>query len=175
MPNSSTAPIAPALKIAPTPETSKRPTIEVGRPIAAIIADLSKPIEDRHLKSKTIKGNDITYIPWYFAIKYLDFYAPGWTYEVRHLTPIAGAVIVTVRISIPCAEGIVFREATGIEDEDTPGYGDTSSNAESMALRRAASKFGLALYLYDKERAKSYMKTPNASKSGARNNQPPWD
>ncbi len=28
-------------------------------------------------------------------------------------------------------------------------YGDPSSNSESMAFRRAAAKFGLALYLYD--------------------------
>jgi hypothetical protein len=27
-------------------------------------------------------------------------------------------------------------------------YGDPSSNSESMALRRAAAKFGLARYLY---------------------------
>lgn len=30
-------------------------------------------------------------------------------------------------------------------------YSDSSSNAESMALRRAAAKFGLALYLYEKD------------------------
>lgn len=29
-------------------------------------------------------------------------------------------------------------------------YGDPSSNAESMAFRRAAARFGLGLYLYDK-------------------------
>jgi hypothetical protein len=29
-------------------------------------------------------------------------------------------------------------------------YGDPSSNAESIVLRRAAAKFGLGLYLYDK-------------------------
>ena len=33
---------------------------------------------------------------------------------------------------------------------EVKGYGDPTSNAESMALRRAAAKFGLALALYDK-------------------------
>jgi hypothetical protein len=45
---------------------------------------------------------------------------------------------------------LIYREATGIEDEETSSFGDTSSNAESMVLRRAAAKFGLGLYLYDK-------------------------
>jgi hypothetical protein len=48
----------------------------------------------------------------------------------------------------PCLEGVGYREATGTEDEEHKGYGDSSSNAEAMALKRAASKFGLALYLY---------------------------
>jgi len=32
--------------------------------------------------------------------------------------------------------------------EELRGYGDPSSNAEAMALKRAAAKFGLGLYLY---------------------------
>ncbi len=57
-----------------------------------------------------------------------------------------------VRLSIPCLEGIVYREATGQEDETHETYGDSSSNAESMALRRASAKFGLGLYLYDQNK-----------------------
>jgi len=30
-------------------------------------------------------------------------------------------------------------------------YGDPSSNAESMAFRQATAKFGLGLYLYEKD------------------------
>ena len=122
------------------------------RPLRDIIADLSKPIPERFLKDKTIKGNKLTYIPWYHAIKLLDWYAPGWCYEIRSVTPIgggaAGQVVLTVRLTIPAAEGDFWREATGIEEDEVAGYGDSSSNAESMALRRAASKFGLALYMY---------------------------
>jgi hypothetical protein len=36
------------------------------RSIDAIIADLSKPIADRHRTHKQA-GKDITYLPWYFA------------------------------------------------------------------------------------------------------------
>lgn len=87
-------------------------------------------------------------------------------------------IFIVGRLSITCAEGLVYREATGTErlkdekeiwigekpnrrplrdEHDRPvtelkelAYGDPSSNAESMAFRRAAAKFGLGLYLYDR-------------------------
>jgi hypothetical protein len=120
------------------------------RPIREIIADLSKPIPDRFLKTKPVKNQQLTFIPWYHAVRLLDWYAPGWCYEVRSVTPISEQTVLTVRLIIPAAEGDLWREATGIEEDEVTGYGDTSSNAESMALRRAAAKFGLGLYLYDR-------------------------
>jgi hypothetical protein len=119
------------------------------RSIRDIIKDLSKPVAKRHLRTRKQGGKELTYISWYDAVKYLDHFAPGWFYEVRRIDSIAGKLILTIRLSIPCLEGIVYREATGQEEEDTNSYGDSSSNAESMALRRAAAKFGLGLYLYD--------------------------
>jgi hypothetical protein len=119
------------------------------RSIRDIIKDLSKPVAKRHLRTRKQGGKELTYISWYDAVKYLDHFAPGWTYEVRRIDSIAGKLILTIRLSIPCQEGVIYREATGQEEEDTNSYGDSSSNAESMALRRAAAKFGLGLYLYD--------------------------
>ena len=83
-------------------------------------------------------------------MRYLDHFAPGWSFEIRNVTPTSERFVVTARISIPCLEGVVYREATGTEDEELRGYGDPSSNAEAMALKRVASKFGLALHLYQK-------------------------
>jgi DNA repair RAD52-like protein 1, mitochondrial len=83
------------------------------------------------------------------VIRYLDHYAPGWSCEVKDVIPTGTRCVVTVRISIPCLEGIISREATGTEDEELKGYGDPSSNAKAMALKRAA-KFSLGLYLYQK-------------------------
>jgi hypothetical protein len=118
------------------------------RSIEDIIADLSRPVNPRRLRTRKQGGKQITYLPWYQAVKYLDHYAPGWSYEVQAVTAVGDAVAITVRISIPCAEGIVWREAAGYEPLNVKGYGDPTSNAESMALRRAAAKFGLCLYLY---------------------------
>lgn len=120
------------------------------RSIREIVKDLSKPVAKRHLRTRKQGGKELTYISWYDAVKYLDHYAPGWNYEVRRLDSIGSKLILTIRLSIPCLEGVVFREATGQEEEETTSYGDSSSNAESMALRRAAAKFGLGLYLYEK-------------------------
>lgn len=119
------------------------------RSIQDIVKDLTKPVAKRHLRTRKQGGKELTYIAWHDAVKYLDHYAPGWCYEVRSMNSVGGKLIMVIRLSILCAEGIVYREATGQEDENTDSWGDSSSNAESMALRRAAAKFGLGLYLYD--------------------------
>ena len=122
------------------------------RPLAEILTDLKRPPADKHLRTKKKGGTELTFIPWYFVVGYFDLYAPGWCYEIRSVTEIKGQVILTVRITIRTADfGEIWREASGIEDEETNSYGDASSNAESMALRRAASKFGFGLYLYNKK------------------------
>ncbi len=122
------------------------------RSIRDIVADLTKPVANRHLRTRRQGGRDIKYIAWHDAIKYLDHYASGWSYEIRSIESIGGKLILIVRLSIPCLEGVVYREATGQEDEELDSYGNSSSNSESMALRRAASKFGLGLYLYDQNK-----------------------
>lgn len=129
-------------------DQSMAATEALPRSIKDIIANLSKPIPSRLLKTKTVGGQKIIFITWYTAIRFLDLYAPGWCYEIRHIIGAGGKLIVVARITILCAEGMVYREATGQESEDVKGWGDSSSNSESMALRRAAAKFGLGLHLY---------------------------
>jgi hypothetical protein len=101
------------------------------RSIRDIIKDLSKPVAKRHLRTRKQGNQQIEYISWYDAVKYLDHYAPGWCYEIRRVDSIGGKLILTIRLSVPCLEGVIYR-------------------AESMALRRAAAKFGLGLSLYEK-------------------------
>jgi hypothetical protein len=97
--------------------------------------------------------------------KLLDFYAPGWEGQVVGMHATGDRFFVTCRITIHATEGTFSREATGTEvlkeevtDKRTGdrflrelAYGDPSSNAESMAFRRAAAKFGLGRYLYEKK------------------------
>jgi hypothetical protein len=124
---------------------------EIGwRSITEIIADLKRPVAQKHLRTRKQGGKTLTYVAWFDAVRYLDHYAPGWSYEIRAVYQTGDNLVMTVRISIPCAEGIVYREASALEPLNGTGYGDAATNAESAALRRAAAKFGLALYLYDK-------------------------
>jgi hypothetical protein len=138
-----------------TPSTKVQERPAPGRSIAKIIADLSLPIPPARLKTKVIKGQEITFISWQTAVRALDWFAPGWSSEVRSVAQLGSRAVVVVRLSIPCAEGVVWREAIGQEDDwddaEEKRYGDPTSNAEAMALKRAAAKFGLGLHLYDKK------------------------
>ena len=120
------------------------------RSIKDIVADLSRPVNPQRLKQRQQGGRTLDYLPWYQAVRYLDYHAPGWSYEVRSVSQVGDALVMTVRISIPCLEGLVYREASALEPLKGSGYGDAATNAESAALRRAAAKFGLCLNLYDK-------------------------
>lgn len=121
------------------------------RSIAAIIADLSKPVNPKRLKQRTQGGRTLDYIPWFQCVRVLDHHAPGWKYEIRSISQIGENLVMVVRIVITCAEGEIYREASALEViEDPKRYGDAATNVESAALRRAAAKFGLCLNLYDK-------------------------
>lgn len=133
-----------------TTAAEKKPLPANQRSIQDIVADLSRPVADRHLATRKQGGNTLTYIPWHVAENYLDHYAAGWKKEIKEVFNIAGKVAMTVRITISTVEGDIHREATGYEDEVTNSFGDPFSNAESMALRRAAANFGLGRYLYQK-------------------------
>src|SRR5215510_7333557 len=129
-------------QIQSAPQAEEAATISP-RSIKDIIAGLSKPLAKRHLKTRRQGGAELTYIEWHTAVKYLDFHAPGWSYSVRGVQLVGNLVTVIASISIPCLEGVITREATGCEEADSKGYGDSVSNAEAMALKRAAAKFGL--------------------------------
>lgn len=121
------------------------------RPLQDIVDDLHKDVPARMLKNKKMGGNQITFIPWYRAAKIMDFYAPGWEYEITDKTITGTHIMLTVRVYLNAKEGRFYREATGIEALEVKGYGDPSSNAESMAFRRACAKWGLGINLYEKE------------------------
>jgi hypothetical protein len=128
------------------------------RTIKEIIADLSRPIPERLLKTRLQGGAEIKYIPWHTAVKMLDYRAPGWTSEITHMIHLPGRTAMSIRITIPASAGqdaegnnvvhYYHRDASGTEKDDVDNYGDPVSNAESMAFRRGCAKFGLGLGLY---------------------------
>ena len=120
------------------------------RSIREIVSDLSRPVNPQRLKQRQQGGRTLDYLPWYQAVRYLDRYAPGWRYEIRSVSQVGDNLVMVVRITVACAEGEVYREASALEPIKGTGFGDAATNCESAALRRAAAKLGLCLNLYDK-------------------------
>jgi len=126
------------------------------RSIRTIVTDLSRPlpaacIATKTLRAKSGKSAQIAYLHWTTVAKVLDAYAPGWQGTVERIERVGTACVITYRLTIPCLEGLIVREATGQEEEEVDGYGDSTSNAEAMAFKRAAAKFGVGRWLYDKD------------------------
>ena len=117
---------------------------------------LSRPLPAGLLSMRLQGGKEIPYLSWHTVSKILDKYAPGWSWEICRMGMTSDRLILVGRLTIQTSEGFVTRESTGTEllkrdgGESELAYGDPSSNAESMAFRRAAAKFGLGLYLYGK-------------------------
>jgi hypothetical protein len=125
---------------------------------------LKRELPKSYLKQLKDKGN-AEYIPWYRVNEILDKYCPGWTWEIKETLISSDRIFMVGRLTIPTLEGNIYREASGTEElkqkkynKDTSSYemkeiayGDPSSNAESMAFRRCAARFGLGLYLYQKK------------------------
>jgi hypothetical protein len=128
------------------------------RPMAEILADLAQEVPPDFLAEKEVpskggkQGYTALFIPWYKVLDILDWYAPGWCHEIRAINGSGKQTIITVRLIIPTAEGDIYREATGIEDDDLEGFGDTASNACAQAVRRAFAMFGGGRALWDRKK-----------------------
>jgi len=129
-------------------EDHAAPSQEGRRPITAIVSDLSKPIAPRHILTRKMGGASLSYITWTCACNYLDFFAPGWQWSILSVSEISGMVCVHGRLTITASDGTFSREATGVEEASSKGFGDPVSNASAMALKRCASLFGLGRHLY---------------------------
>lgn len=150
-----TAPATPAALPVPVPLTLALPR----RSISAIVADLSRPLPQGCIATMSQGGQTIGFLHWQTVARLLDTYAPGWHGAVTRIDQVGKAWAITYRLTIPCQEGEISREATGQEDEEVKGYGDSTSNGEAMAFKRAAAKFGVGQWLYDKDQTAQALAT----------------
>jgi Rad52/22 family double-strand break repair protein len=155
---------AAALAAVPQQQTQQAPSGPGEWTIAQITAALSRPLPKQLTETRKQGGKSLTFIPWHQVNRVLDKYAIGWSWTITSIITTDDRIFLTGRLTIPTCDGDISREATGTEElkeiktdiktgEVTikeRAYGDPSSNAESMAFRRAAARFGLGLYLYDK-------------------------
>ncbi len=119
-----------------------------GRPLEEILSDLRKPIPSHVVHTRQQGGRRIKYLTMEDTIAILDQYAPGWEGTISNIYSTRDRIFIAYRITIHASEGAFSRESTGscLLDAQNPS-GDPSSIAESIAIRNAAAKFGLALYL----------------------------
>ncbi|MDJ0635571.1 MAG: hypothetical protein QNJ34_20450 [Xenococcaceae cyanobacterium MO_188.B29] len=97
---------------------------------------------------KLVKTGEVDYLPWMTYVRLLDYYAPGWDFQVE--TTFDGTKIAVIgKLTIKAAEGDFTRCAIGNEDSQVDGFGDAYSNSEASALRRCSAKFGLSLHLWE--------------------------
>jgi hypothetical protein len=117
--------------------------------IDQIQVELAKPYPSR-VRTKRMGGKTISYYPWYEASSIFNAVTGGkWDYKiVKQGHNDKGKYEMTVGVTVYAADGTFYREGTGSEDSTTDSYGDPQSNAESMAIRRAFTKFQFGIHLY---------------------------
>jgi len=115
---------------------------------------LRKPIERNRISFKTLKGNRIEYISWYDLLDIIEerIGLDAYSWEIRDVQQVGNYLTLIGTLTLYGEDTRLTREATGIEPLDTSPYGDPSSNAEAMAMRRAAAKFGLGRDLWRKDK-----------------------
>lgn len=117
-------------------------------------------LEQKPIYSKGSKSGTVDFIPWHYLCDILDTHAPGWEWEIKNCDYHGDRIVLVGRLTIHGSDGSLSREATGNESSDCGSYGDPSSNAEAMAMRRCCAKFGIARYLW----AKGESQQPKAAK-----------
>lgn len=124
-----------------------------------ILELLTEPVATERLSKKKVSGNEILYISWYDLIALLQERCGlgGFEWEVQQVQEVGVRVVLTGRLTVYGEDGGRSMDATGQEVLDCSSYGDPSSNAEAMALRRACAKFGLGLSLWKKEETASLL------------------
>ena len=112
------------------------------------LAELNRPIDPRHFKTRKQGNTTLTYVPWATLAKHLHHRAPRWCWEVQSVQEVGGAVVVTGRLSIPTTDGILHYSAVASEPLESASKAPAAEVAASSCLRRAAALAGLGLELW---------------------------
>ena len=130
-------------------------------PLIEIQQALKRPVPESYLKKLGKNKGYSLFLPWYRTVSVLDKYAPGWQWQIVNVFYTEDKIHLVGRLTIIAADGVFCRDAIAEEKlkrfDDKTGeiidiaYGDPVSNADSKCFRKAAAKFGLLLYNYEKD------------------------
>jgi hypothetical protein len=112
------------------------------------LAELNRPIDPRHFKTRKQGTATLTYCPWNTIARHLHHRAPGWCFEIQSVQDVGGSVVVTGRLTIPTTDGLLHYSAVASEPLESKSQAPAAEVAASSCLRRAAALAGLGLQLW---------------------------
>ena len=113
------------------------------------LAELHRPIDPRHFKTRKQGNTTLTYVPWATLARHLHFRAPGWNWEIQSVQEVGGSVVVTGRLTIPTTDGLIHYSAIASEKLDSGSMAPPAEVSASSCLRRACALAGLGLELWN--------------------------
>ncbi len=120
----------------------------------ALYAEAALPFEDgKVLHRPGPGGRTLDYITGETAASRMQEVYKTYDWNVREMVNIDGAIIIHGLLSVKIGDVYVERSGIGsfqIGERGTNAAG-AAKNAETNAFKRAASKFGVGLYLYEKD------------------------
>ena len=139
--------------------------------LSEILENLKRPIPSNLMSKKGIfknkvKIDEVDYVSWIDLADLLDQRCglAGWEWSISNVQQIGQNLTLTGTLVINGDDRTLTRMATGIEELNCSSYGDPSSNAEAMALRRCCAKFGLGREMWRKgEKPKNNSSSNNSA------------
>ena len=112
------------------------------------LAELHRPIDPRHFKTRKQGNTTLTYVPWATLAKHLHHRCPGWCFEIQNVSEIGSSVVVTGRLTIPTTDSLLHYSAVASEKLDSGSMAPPAEVSASSCLKRASALAGLGLELY---------------------------
>ena len=113
------------------------------------LAELHRPIDPRHFKTRKQGNTTLTYVPWATLAKHLHRRCPGWNWEIQSVQEIGDSVAVTGRLTIPTTDGLLHFSAVASEPLNGKSMAPAVESSASSCLRRACALCGLGLSLWE--------------------------
>lgn len=120
--------------------------------ISEMMEKLAEPLSAAVIDLRQKGGRSFPFISWYHLANELDerIGKGCWQWQVLSVSQIGNNLVLVGRLTIYGDDGSRSMEATGCKPVDLVDFGDPASNAEAMAFKRAAAKFGLGRELSSK-------------------------
>ena len=112
------------------------------------LAELHRPIDPRHFKTRKQGNTTLTYVPWATLCKHLHHRCPGFCFEIQSVQEVGGSVVVTGRLTIPTTDGLLHYSALSSAKLESGSMASPAEVSASSCLRSACALAGLGLELW---------------------------